>query len=148
MDFDRQQLAILIERGAMAHARGMALGGGRQIFHAVVDHLYRVAALFGEECCVARKNGRIILFAAERASGFCLDHTDLVVREIEDAAQRFKNVVRALQRAPHRDSFFGAVLGDDALVLDIKMFLRAGAVLAFDNMRGAGPRGVDVALFQ
>jgi hypothetical protein len=41
-----------------------------------------------------------------------------------------------------------APLGDDAVVLDVKMLLRAGAVLAFDNVRGAGPCGVHVALFE
>ncbi len=48
MDLHRQQLAILVERSAMAHARGMALGGDRQILHAVVDHLHRMTALPGQ----------------------------------------------------------------------------------------------------
>ena len=97
---------------------------------------------------MAGKNGRIILFAAECAAGFGLDDAQFVFRQIEDAAQRFENVVGALQRAPHRHSVFRAVLGDDALVLDVQMFLRTGTVLAFNDMRGAGPRGIHVAFFK
>ena len=97
---------------------------------------------------MAGEDRRIIFLAAERAAGFSLDHAHLVVRQIEYTAQRLEHVVGTLQRAPHRDSVFCAVLGNDALVLDIEMFLRAGAIFPFDNMRGAGPRGVYVALFQ
>ena len=48
-DVHRQQLAVGIERGAMAHARRMALGGRGQVFHAVVDHLDRMAALHRQQ---------------------------------------------------------------------------------------------------
>ena len=49
VDLHGQQFAVGIERGAMADARRMALGGGGEIFHAVVDHLDRMAALHGEQ---------------------------------------------------------------------------------------------------
>ena len=93
-------------------------------------------------------DGRIIFFAAERAAGLGLDHAHFVFRQIEDRAQRFVHVVRALQRAPHRYAALRAVFGDDAVVLNVEMLLRAGAILALDDVRGAGPRGVHVAFFE
>ena len=148
IDLHRQQLAVAVKRRAMAHARRMSLGGRGQIFHAVVDHLHRMAALHGEQRRVARDDGGIILFAAECAAGFSLDDANLVIGQIEDGTQSFENVVRALQRAPHRDAALRAVLRDHALVLDVKMFLRAGAVLALDDVRRASPRGIYVAFFE
>ena len=58
------------------------------------------------------------------------------------------HVVRALQRAPDRDAVLRAVLGDDAVVFDVEVLLRAGAVLAFDDVRGVGPGGIHIALFK
>ena len=72
----------------MAHARGMALGGRGQIFHAVVDHLHRMAALHGQQSRVAGEHGRIILLAAEGAAGFGLDHAHFVFGQVEDREQR------------------------------------------------------------
>ncbi len=54
----------------------------------------------------------------------------------------------ALQRAPHRDAVLLAPFRDDAVVLNVEMLLRAGAVFAFHDVRGVGPCGVHVALFK
>ena len=62
--------------------------------------------------------------------------------------QRLVHVVGALQRTPHGNAALGAPLGDDAVVLNVEMLLRAGAVFAFDNVRGRCPHGIDVALFE
>ncbi len=132
----------------MANARRMALGGRGQIFHAVVDHLDRMAALHGQQRGMRRERRRIIFFAAEGAAGLGLDDADFVFRQIEDGEQRFVHVEGALQRTPDRDAAVRAVLGDDAVVFDVEMFLRAGAIFAFDDVRGAGPRGVDIAFFE
>ena len=135
-----QQLAVFVERGAMARARWMALGGCGQIFHAVVDHLDRMAALHGQQSRVRGKRGRIILLAAERAAGLGLHHAHFFVGQVEDLDQRLVHVVGALQRTPDGDAALGAPLRDDAVVLNVEMLLRAGAVLAFDNVRGAFPK--------
>ena len=92
------------------------------------------------KCGVRSERGRIVFFAAEGAAGLCLHDADFVRREIEDRDQRFVHVEGALQRAPHGDAVFRALLGNDAVVFDVEMFLRAGAVFAFDNMRGTASR--------
>ena len=132
----------------MAYARRVALGGRGQIFHAVVDHLHGMAALHGQQRRVAGERGGIIFFAAECAAGLSLDHSDFVFGQIEDRTQSLEDVVGTLQRAPNRDAAFRAVFRDDALILDVEMFLRAGAVLAFDDAGRVSPCGVHVTLFE
>ena len=97
---------------------------------------------------MAGEDGGIIFLATERAAGFSLDDAHLVFRQVEDAAQCFENVVGALQRTPHRDSVLCAVLGNDALVLDIQVFLRAGAIFTFNDVRSMSPCGIRIAFFQ
>ncbi len=132
----------------MANARRMALGRRRQIFHAVVDHLNRMAALHGQQGRVAGKYRWIVLFAAERAARLSLDDAHLILGKIEYTAQRFEYVVGALQRSPYGDATFGIVLRDHAVVFNVKVFLRAGTVLSLDNVGRSRPNGIDVAFFQ
>ena len=132
----------------MASARGMAFGSRGQIFHAVVDHFDWVARLESQQRGVRGQDRWIVLLAAKGAAGLGLNHTHLVLGQIEDRHQRLVHVVRALQRAPHHDAALGAVLGDDSVVFNVKMLLRAGAVFAFDDVRCAAPCRVDIALFK
>ncbi len=132
----------------MASARGMAFGSRGQIFHAVVDHFDWVARLESQQRGVRGQDRWIVLLAAKGAAGLGLNHTHLVLGQIEDRHQRLVHVVRALQRAPHHDTALRAVLGDDAVVLNVEMLLRAGAVFAFDDVRSAAPYGVHIALFE
>ena len=148
VDLHGQQLAILVEGSAMTGARRMALGGRGQIFHAVVDHLDRVAALHGQQSGVGGEGGRIVLFAAEGSAGLGLDDAHFPVGQVEDLDERLVHVVRTLQRAPHGDAVFCAPLGDDAVVLDVEMLLRAGAILAFNDIRGELPKRRRRRLFQ
>jgi len=57
------------------------------------------------------------------------------------------NVIRTLQRAPDGDSVFRVECRDDSIVFDVQLFLRAGEVLALDDVRSFFPNGVYVALF-
>ena len=132
----------------MAHARRMPLGGRGQIFHAVVDHLDRVAALHGQQPRVRGEHRRVIFLAAECASGLGLNHAHFFVGKIEDRSQRFVHVKRALQRAPHGDAVFRAPLRDHAVVFNVEMLLRAGAVFAFDDVRGLRPHLIHIAFFK
>ena len=126
----------------------MALGGRGQIFHAIVAHLHGMAAPHGQQRRVAGKGGGIVLFAAECTAGLSLNHSDFFIGQIENRAQSLEDVVRALQRTPHGDAAVRAVFRDDALILNVEMFLRAGAVFALNNVRRMGPCGIYVALFQ
>ncbi len=105
VDVHGEQFATGIERGAMADARGMALGGRGKIFDAVVDHLHRMAALHRQQGGMGRKHGRVIFFAAKRAAGLGLDDADFFRREIEDSEQRLVHVEGALQRSPNVTPF-------------------------------------------
>ena len=58
--------------------------------------------------------------------------------QVEDERERVDDVVRTLHAAADADAFDGAgsiaeALGDDAVVLDVELLLRAGVILAFDD---------------
>ena len=55
------------------------------------------------------------------------------------------NVVRALHRAPNGHAFLLVSDRDCTVVLDIKLFLCAGFIFAFDDEIGIGPGVVDIA---
>ena len=57
------------------------------------------------------------------------------------------NVVWALQRAPNGDSILGVERCDDSVVFDVQLLLRAGEVLALDDVRRIFPNSVCVSLF-
>ena len=73
-------LPLLVERGAMANARGMTLGGRGEIFDAVVDHLDRMPAFHGEQSRMRCERGGVIFFAAEGAAGLSLDDANFFCR--------------------------------------------------------------------
>ncbi len=57
------------------------------------------------------------------------------------------NVVRALQRTPHRNAFLCVKLGDHSVIFYIELFLRARCVFALDDEVGTLPHGINSALF-
>jgi len=69
---------MVIDGGAVPGAAGMALGGGGEVFHAVVDELDGAARLHGQEAGVGGDDGGVIFLAAECAAGFSLDNTDFL----------------------------------------------------------------------
>ena len=95
---------------------------------------------------MARDDGGIIFFAAECASGLHLHDANFVLRQSAQRHQRLMNVIRALQRTPDRDALHRIEGGDDAVILDIKLFLRSGGVFAFDDVVGFRPDAFDIAL--
>ena len=54
------------------------------------------------------------------------------------------NIIRALHRAPDRNSRFRTVLCNHPLRLNVKLLLCSGVVLAFNDDVGFGPRAVHV----
>ena len=92
-------------------------------------------------------HGRILFLSTERASGFHLHDANFVFGKAAQRHQRFVNVVRALQRAPDGDATFRVECRDDSVVLDVQLLLRAGEILALDDVRRFGAGGVHVALF-
>jgi hypothetical protein len=124
---------------------GMALGGGDQVFGAVVADLDRMAGLHREQRRVRADDGGEVFLAAEGPAGLGLDDAALFGGQIEDELERVDEVVGALHGAGDGDGFERAVgraevLGDDAVVLDVELLLRAGAVLAFDDEVGTRRR--------
>jgi hypothetical protein len=58
----------------------MALGGGGEIFHAVVDDLDGTAGLAGQQSGMRGDDRGVIFLAAEGSAGFNLDHSHLFGR--------------------------------------------------------------------
>jgi hypothetical protein len=96
---------------------------------------------------VPRDHGRVFFLSSERASGFHLHNANLVFGKAAQRHQRLMNVVRALQRAPHSNSIFGVERRDRSVIFDVQLLLRAGKVLALDDVRRFLPDGVHVTLF-
>lgn len=98
--------------------------------------------------------GGEVFFAAERSAGGGLDDGEIVVRLVESVCERFKDVERALQRAFDDEAAgFRVVVGEHALGFEIDMFLQAGLVGGFDDVRGgsedrAGVAFADVEVFE
>ena len=57
------------------------------------------------------------------------------------------DIIRTLQRSPDGDALLGIEGRDHSVVFDVELFLRAGRVLAFYDVIGFFPHGVDVAFF-
>ena len=90
-----------------------------------------------------------VLLAAEGAAGLGLDDAALFLGQAEDQRERVDEVVGALHGAGDGDRFQRAVgraegFGDDAVVFDVELLLRAGAVLAFDDEVGGGEGGLEL----
>ena len=90
--------------------------------------------------CAADDGGEVFL-AAEGSAGFGLDDAALFGGEVEDEFERVDEVEGALHGAAVRSTSVGSriVFGDDAVVFDVELLLRAGAVLAFDDVVGVCP---------
>ena len=89
---------------------------------------------------------RVVLLAAAAAAGLCLRDDRLLVGQRQRSLERLVDVVRALHRARDRDATVRARLGDHRLVLDVELLLVPDAVLALDDQRGLGERGIGVAV--
>ena len=94
-----------------------------------------MAALHREQSGVRADDGGEVFFAAEGTAGFYLDDAAFVFWEIEDECERVDEVVGALHGAADADGFDRAgggaeAFGDDAVVFDVELLLRAGGVLA------------------
>ncbi len=130
----------------MPRSRRMPLRRRRHIFHAVVDNFHGPAGFDREQRRMARDHGRVLFFSAECAARLHLHDANLVLGKAAQRHQRLVNVVRALQRTPDGDSIFRIERGDDAVVFDVQLLLRAGEVLALDDVRRFFPDGVYVPL--
>ncbi len=132
----------------MPRARRMAFGGGdHHVFGAVINNFHRFAGFPGQQRRVRRDHRGIFFLAAESAAGLRLNHANVFRGQREERYQRLLNVVGALKGTPHRHPVGGIRHGNHALSFDIQLFLRAGAVFAFDDEVGLRPGGIDVAFF-
>ena len=89
-----------------------------------------------------------VLLAAEGPAGLGLDDAALFRGQAEDERERMDEVVGALHGAGDGDRLQGAVgcaegFGDDAVVFDVELFLRASAVFTFDDEVGGGEGGLE-----
>jgi hypothetical protein len=135
VDVHGGESAVARDARAMPDHSGMSLRRRQHVFDAVVHELHRAARLERRERGVSGDHRRVFLFAAEAAAGFCLNHANAIAADAEQDRQRAVDVVRALHRAVHGDAaavFCGH--GDDAVRLDVQLFLRANAVFAFDDV--------------
>ena len=125
----------------MASSSGMALGGSGHVFGAVVADLDGMAGLHGEQRGVAANDGGEVFLAAEGSAGFGLDDAALFCGQIEDQFEGVDEIVGALHGAADeiRVDPSACGLGDDAVVLDVELLLRAGAILAFYDEVGCLP---------
>ena len=116
----------------MTNDRWMTLRRRQHVLDTVVDQLGGAAGLDRHQRGVAGDHRRVLLLAAEAAAGLGLDDAHFVRCETEQDGQRAMNVVGTLKRAIQRDA---TVLGhrDDAVRLDVQLFLMSGAVLALDD---------------
>ena len=92
-----------------------------------------------------RQDRRVLLLATEAAAGLRLDDMSAGVVEPERPLERAMDVVRALERAMHRDPAVRAGHGDHRVVLDVQLLLVADPVLALDDDVGRGHRRIHLA---
>jgi hypothetical protein len=93
----------------MAGAAGMALGGGDEVFGAVVADLDRMAGLHREQRRVRADDGREVFLAAEGSAGLGLDDAAFFGGQVEDEFERVDEVVGALHAAGDGDGFERAI---------------------------------------
>jgi hypothetical protein len=77
LDLAGEEFAVARDGGAVARARGMALGGGDEVFGAVVADFDGVARLHREQRRVRADDGGEVLLAAEGPAGLGLDDAAL-----------------------------------------------------------------------
>ena len=92
-------------------------------------------------------HGGILFLAAEGAARFHLHDANMIGGQVEKFHERFVDVIGALQGAPDGEALPRIEGGDHAVVFDVKLLLRAGGVLGFDDVVRALPGRVNVALF-
>ena len=88
---------------------------------------------------------RVFFLAAEAAAGFGLHHPHPVGRQFERDGERAVHVVRTLQRPVNGHPAL-VRHGDDAIRLDVQLFLMPGSILALDDDGGVGEASLDRAL--
>ncbi len=146
LDVLGDQPAVMRDAAPVPDDGRVPLGGRRQILVALVDHAHRFAAAPRQQRRVDGDHGGVLLLATEAAAGLGLDDHGLVAGQRESAFECLVDVVRALERALHRDAAVVARYGDHGLVLDVELFLVADTVGPLDDQVGLGEAGVDVAL--
>ena len=109
LDLAGEEFAVLGDGGPMAGAAGVALGGGDEIFGAVVADFDGVAGLHREQGCVRANDGGEVLLAAEGPAGLGLDNAALFGGQIEDEFEGVDEVVGALHGAGDAEGFERAV---------------------------------------
>ena len=146
VDVHRRQAAVARHARAMANDRRVTLGRRQHVFDAVVHKLHGPAGLPRGERRVARDHRRILLLAAEAAAGFRLHDANPIAGQPEQDRQRAVNVVRTLHRAVDGDAAAGIRHCDDAVRLDVQLFLEAGPIFALDDHVGGLEPLVEVPL--
>ena len=96
-NFAAQNLSIFTHRRAMACPRRMPLGGGRHVFHAVVNEFHRSSTLDCQQRSVRRDHRGIFFFPAESPAGLHLHDANFVGRQAAQCHQSLVNIVRTLQ---------------------------------------------------
>jgi hypothetical protein len=124
----------------------VTLGRGHHVFGAVVDQLDRAPRLEREQRRMARDHRRVLFLPAEPATGLRLHHPNEFDGGSQKDRERLVDVVRALDRAVNGES---PVLGDrdDAVGLDIDVFLVPGLVRPFHDHVGLAESPVELPLF-
>ena len=61
--------------------------------------------------------------------------------------QRLVDVVGTLHRTPNGDAILWIRNRDHAVGLDVELLLRAGSILALDDVRRVAPNRIDIAFF-
>ena len=132
VDVDRGQRPVALHASAVADDGRVPLGRRQHVLDAVVHELHRPLRFDRDERGVSGDHRRVLFLAAEAAAGLSLHDADFVVGQIEQHFQRAVDVVRTLHRPVHRHAaVFGH--GDDAVRLDIELFLMTCPVFAFDD---------------
>ncbi len=104
LDVLGDERAVAPDAGPVADDGRVALGRGRDVLVAVVDHAHRPLGLAGEQGRMQADDVGELLLAAEAATGLGLDDPrGPVIDETQAALERAVQVVRALQRARDRD---------------------------------------------
>ena len=137
--------AVVGHAGPVADDRRVALGRGRQVLVAVVDHPHRTPGLARQQRRVQRDHRRVLLLATEPAAGLRLDDARLPIVDAESALERGVDVVRALERAVDGDPAICRRDRDHRVVLDVQLLLVADPVLALEDEVGGRERRVGIA---
>ena len=145
VDVHRDQAPVGVDRRPVPRPRRMPFGRRDHVFRAVVDELHGSTRLPREQRRMPGDHGRILLLAAEPATGLHLHDADLLGRQAEERRERVVDVVRALHGSPDRHAALRAGDRQHPVRLDVQLLLRAGHVLALDDDGRRAERLVHVA---